>query len=244
MAWLAGAVPDQGPFWRASAIIVAAGWGRRLGLGVPKAFVELCGRPLFYYPLRVVETIPEIFEAILTVPAGLEAAAEELLAGMEVNLPVKVVAGGERRQDSVEAGLRLVSAESELIVVHDAARPNAPSEFFRSCLAAAAQWGAALCAIPVADTLKRVEHDVVLGTVPRQGLYQAQTPQAFRASLLKAAHDKAKAHGWEVTDDAELVERLGAQVRVVEGSAHNLKITTKHDLVIAEILLRELKSKS
>ncbi len=167
-----------------------------------------------------------------------EARSEVLRA--EIAIPVKITAGGAERQDSVRIALGLASAESELVIIHDAARPFAGPALFEACLGAAARSGAAIAAIPVADTLKRASEGLISATVPRAGLYQAQTPQAFRRGLLIAAHESARRKGITATDDADLVERMGEKIEIVEGSALNLKITTRSDLQMAEALATRL----
>lgn len=180
--------------------------------------------------------LPGIVEAIITVPPGMEDEARSEVLRAEIGIPVKITAGGAERQDSVRIALGLASAESELVIIHDAARPFAGPALFEACLGTAARSGAAIAAIPVADTLKRVSAGLISATVPRAALYQAQTPQAFRRRLLIAAHESARLKGIIATDDADLVERMGEKVEIVEGSALNLKITTRSDLQLAEAL--------
>lgn len=223
---------------RASAIIVAAGSGSRLGRAEPKAFVPMGGRPMLYYSLVAAARVIGIAEIIVTVPAGMEAAAWACsVAAGSAHLPIKITPGGAERQDSVRIALALVSAESDLVIVHDAARPLARPELFAACLAAAERAGGAIAAIPVADTLKRVAEGAITATIPRTGLWQAQTPQAFRRSILIAAHDRAASERTIATDDADLAERIGATVEVVESDAPNLKVTTQADLAMAEAIL-------
>ena len=223
---------------RASAIIVAAGSGSRLGSETPKAFIQVGAQSLLHYSLRTIAQLPAIFEAVVTVPAGMESAAraEAKRAGLEI--PLKITPGGIERQDSVRIALALTSAESEWVIIHDAARPFATPAMFDESLRAASLHGAAIIAIPVADTLKRVKSGAIVATVPRAGLFQAQTPQAFRRDLLKQAHRIALERKLAATDDADLVERLGARVQIVDGSPLNLKITTPADLQIAQALAR------
>ena len=223
---------------KASAIIVAAGSGTRLGFDTPKAFVELNGRSLLSYSLRTIAAVPSIEEAVVTVPAGMEsrARAEVKSAGLEI--PVKLTPGGAERQDSVRIALGLTSAEAELIIVHDAARPFATPAMFEAALAAAGRAGGAIAAIPLADTLKRVDRGhAIVATVARAALWQAQTPQAFRRDLLIRAHERAVTERIVATDDADLVEQLGASVEVVDGSALNFKVTTAEDLRLAELVV-------
>jgi 2-C-methyl-D-erythritol 4-phosphate cytidylyltransferase len=221
---------------KASAIIVAAGSGSRLGSVTPKAFIPLGSRSLLYYSLRTIAEVAAFGEAVITVPAGMESAAATEVARAGLKIPVKITPGGIERQDSVRIALALTGAESELVAVHDAARPFATRAMFDQTLQAASEHGAAIAAIATADTLKRVESGSIVATVPRAALYQAQTPQAFRRELLKRAHREALANQIAATDDADLVERLGARVQIIEGSALNLKITTPADLEIAQAL--------
>jgi 2-C-methyl-D-erythritol 4-phosphate cytidylyltransferase len=224
---------------KASAIIVAAGSGTRLGRSEPKAFVPLAGRTLLSYSLATLARVDAIGEIVIAVPAGVEAVAR--LETGALPIPVKIIEGGIERQDSVRIALAITSALSELVVVHDAARPFATVELFQACLAAAEKSGGAIAAIPLSDTLKRVGADgTILATVPRAGLWQAQTPQAFRRAALVAAHDRAIEKGASATDDADLVEQIGARVEVVQCSTQNPKITTQSDLAQAEALLLSL----
>lgn len=228
---------------KASAIVVAAGSGVRLGSSEPKAFVKVGGFTMLSYSLRVVAQVAAISELVLAVPAGFERAARAEVAAAGFGLPVKITPGGAQRQDSVRIALALTSSESELVIVHDAARPMATAAIFQACLDAAARAGGAIAAIPVADTLKRVADAAITATVARTSLWQAQTPQAFRRESLLAAHQRALADGIEATDDAELVERTGARVEVVEGSTANLKVTTPTDLKIAEAIIAARSAK-
>jgi 2-C-methyl-D-erythritol 4-phosphate cytidylyltransferase len=137
----------------------------------------------------------------------------------------------------VRIALGLTSAESDFVVVHDAARPMATATMFEACLEAASRAGGAIAAIPLADTLKRVVDSAITETIARAGLWQAQTPQAFRRDILVAAHRRAVDQRILATDDADLVERNGIRVEVIEGSTANIKITTPPDLAIAEALV-------
>jgi 2-C-methyl-D-erythritol 4-phosphate cytidylyltransferase len=236
---------------KASAIIVAAGSGTRLGFDVPKAFVDLAGRSLLSYSLRTIAAVAAIEEAVIALPAGMDSRARADIRAVGLEIPVKLTQGGAERQDSVRIALELTSSGAELVVVHDAARPFATPTMFEAALAAAARSGGAIVATPLADTLKRIDIDdaiddddgagdraharIIAATVARAGLWQAQTPQAFRRELLIRAHRRALLEGIAATDDAHLVELLGAKVQVVEGSALNFKITTVADLHLAEL---------
>ena len=196
------------------------------------------GHPMLYYSLAAVVRVAGIAEIIVTVRAGMEPAARACaVSAGAAHLPIKITLGGTERQDSVRIALALVSAESDLVLVHDAARPLARPELFTACLAAAERAGGAIAAIPVADTLKRVAKGAITATIARANLWQAQTPQAFRRSILIAAHDRAASEKTAATDDADLAERIGATVEVVESAAPNFKITTSVDLAMAEAIL-------
>ena len=221
---------------KASAIIVAAGSGSRLGRSEPKAFVALAGRTMLSWSLATIAQVAAIEEVVIAVPAGREAAARR--AASTLSIPVKITPGGAERQDSVQIALALTSAQSELVVLHDAARPWASAQIFEACLVAADRAGGAIAAIPVADSLKLVDAGrAISATVPRSDLWQAQTPQAFRRALIIAAHDRAMRDHVAATDDANLAERIGTRVEVVECTTPNLKITTEADLGLATALL-------
>ncbi len=220
---------------RVSAIVVAAGSGARLGANVPKAFVKIGGITLLARTLLTIGSVASIDEIVIAVPTGMESEARAAIVA-ETEIPVKIVAGGAERQDSVRFALSFTSAAAELVVIHDAARPFATLAMFEACLEQAYRIGAAIVAIPLADTLKRVDQEMIVATVSRIGLWQAQTPQAFQRQLLIRAHDAAVRRKTAATDDADLVERIGAPVAIVSGSALNLKITTADDLSLAEAI--------
>jgi 2-C-methyl-D-erythritol 4-phosphate cytidylyltransferase len=218
---------------------VAAGSGVRLGSGAPKAFVKISGHTMLSYSLAVIGQVSSISEVVIAVPGGFENPARAEVAAAGLGVPAKITPGGSERQDSVRIALELTSVESELVIVHDAARPLATPEMFEACLAAAARAGGAIAAIPVSDTLKRIADDgrSIVATVARAGLWQAQTPQAFRRELLVTAHRRAVAEAIVATDDADLVERTGVRVEVVEASTANIKITTASDLAMVEAII-------
>ena len=214
----------------------------RLGSDVPKAFVKLAGRTMLSYSLVTVRQVSSIDEVVITIPEGFETAARAEVAAAGLGIPVKITPGGVERQDSVRIALELTSAESDLVIVHDAARPLATPAIFESCLTAAMRTGAAIAAIPVSDTLKRVTGSAITATIARANLWQAQTPQAFRRNVLIAAHQRAISEKVAATDDADLVERTVARVEVVEASTTNIKITTPSDLAIVEAIIASLSS--
>lgn len=223
-----------------AAVVVAAGRGERLGGSVPKAFVPLAGRPLLAYSLEALAAVRAV-ERVVPVLAPRDRGRWDAVAAELGGMPklAAPVGGGARRQDSVGAGLAALGGEATWVLVHDAARPLVRAEAVERVLEAARRDGAAILASPARDTLKRVREGRVLDTPPRSELWGAQTPQAFAVALLREALAKAEADGFTGTDDAQLVERLGAAVAVVPGDPDNLKITDPADLVLAELLLRE-----
>lgn len=238
-----------------AALVVGAGRGERLratlsgpawpeGGGtapdapVPKAFVRVGGRTLLARACEALAACEAVDRVVPVVPPGTEELARRSLAGVEPAAKLGApVPGGAARQDSVRAGLEALPEGVELVAVHDAARPLVRPADVARVVAAARATGAALLAVPAADTLHRVEDDRVVETPARRGLWAAQTPQVFRIDWLREALAKARADGIEGTDDAALVARLGVAVRVVEGDPANRKITTAADLAFAEAWL-------
>jgi 2-C-methyl-D-erythritol 4-phosphate cytidylyltransferase len=224
---------------RAAAIVPAAGRGSRIGLKIPKTFVDLGGSPLLARTIALLAASRRISLILPVLPrTHLSRFRTGILARHRWAACRPAVAGGRERQDSVAAGLRALPDEVEYVVIHDGARPFATTALVDRVLAEARRHGAALAAIPVQDTVKRVSADLFLaGTVDRRSLWLAQTPQAFSVGLLREAHARARAAGLEATDDAALVEALGHPVRVVPGSRLNFKITTREDLALARSLV-------
>ena len=213
-----------------AAILLAAGVSRRMG-GVDKVWTEVCGRPLLALALQRLAAVDEIEEIVLVAPSARHAAIEELASALGVAAldatRLRCVEGGEQRRDSVAAGLAALP-DARWVLVHDSARPLASSALASRALAAAREAGAAVPGLPVADTIKRVDGEgLVQDTPDRASLRAIQTPQAFDAALLRRAH--ATVEG-DATDDAALVEQLGAPVRVIEGEQQAFKVTTAEDL--------------
>ena len=221
----------------AVAVVPAGGLGRRMGGRLPKQFRELAGVPILARTLRALARSRALTGLVVAVPAARVEDTRRLLARLRVR-PVTVVAGGAERQESVWLGLQAVPADVEMVLVHDAVRPFVSPALVERVLGAARRVGAATCGLPVRETVKRVRDAAVEATLDRDGLWLVQTPQAFRRSLLWEAHDKARRDGRLGTDDAVLVEWLGAAVAMVPGLPENLKITTPADLRAARQWLR------
>jgi len=214
---------------RTWAVVVAGGTGTRFG-GL-KQFSPLRGRPVAAWSVEAARSVAE--GVVLVVPAGSAEVGDT--CGADV-----VVPGGDTRSASVRAGLSVIPEDVGVVVVHDAARPLASPDLFRAVVRAVDGTGSveqapdgAVPGVAVSDTLKRVEHGLVVGTVDREAVVAVQTPQAFRAASLRAAHQA----GGTATDDAGLVESFGGIVRVVPGEPWNLKVTLPSDLAVADLLV-------
>lgn len=218
------------------AIVVAAGRGERMAGGRPKAFLPLAGQPILLRAVRSFQQAPSIDGIVAVVPGSEIAAARSLLAGLDKLRAV--VGGGARRQDSVREGMKQAPAGFDgIVLVHDAARPLVEPALIEAVVVAARSHGAALPVLELADTIKRIDAGRVVGTVDRDGLAAAQTPQGFRYRLLAQAYELAFRDLVTLTDEAMAVERLGEPVATVEGVAQNRKLTTPEDLEWAETIL-------
>ncbi|NDY43182.1 2-C-methyl-D-erythritol 4-phosphate cytidylyltransferase [Dissulfurirhabdus thermomarina] len=222
---------------KVNAIVAAAGVSRRMGAEMPKQFLEVGGRPLLAWTLEALASCPLVEAMVVVAPPGEEASAQAIVGGSSVALPVWVVAGGTRRQDSVRAGLSAVGPEWEWVAVHDAARPFVAAADIEATCLLAREVGAAVLGTAVHDTVKEVDEDgFVVRTLDRSRLLLAQTPQVCRRADLERALARAEAQGLEATDEAALLEAVGQPVGVVLGSRRNFKITTPDDLAVAEAM--------
>ena len=210
-------------------LVPAGGIGARLGSRTPKQFLALGREPILAATLRHFRRHPRVGAVVVAAPAAHVERTRRLFRGRR-GAALTVVAGGPTRQESVRLALQAAPAAADLILVHDAVRPFLTRALIDALVAAAERDGAAICALPISETVKRVRDGLVEGTVDREGLWAVQTPQAFRAAVLREAHDKARRDGFVGTDEAMLVERLGHPVRVVPGLPENVKITTPDDL--------------
>ena len=219
------------------AVVPAGGTGIRMGGTVPKQFLELNGKPILYYTLKTLQDCGIISELILVVPEKeYDNACTDWLGKPEI--VTKVVVGGEKRQDSVYNGFCELSPQTEIVLVHDGVRPFLSHQMIQESVDAAREYGAAITAIPVNDTIKKVDDSgLVSKTVDREGLWRVQTPQVFRYELLEEAFKKANCEKFYGTDEGTLIEHLGKPVKVVEGSEQNIKITHPEDLRLSEIFI-------
>ena len=222
-----------------TAVILAAGLGKRMQAGHNKQFIEICGQSVLTHTLTVFAQIPEIAKIVLVVRAGEEDTCQNMIPEIAENKTVLAI-GGKERQDSVHNGIRAITWECEYILIHDGARPLITEEVIRRTLLAAQNSGAAICAVPVKDTIKQADSDGnVLATIPRESLWAVQTPQVFRADLIRRAYENAYVHNHYGTDDASLVEYLGEKIKIVTGDYENIKNTTPEDIPTAEQILQK-----
>ena len=227
---------------KATAVIVAVGEGSRIGGNVPKPYLPLCGRAMVLRTLDWFFAARSIGQVVLVVAAGELSHCEGMLrADSLLNQCSWVLqSGGATRQQSVKAGLEKVDSDSDIVVIHDGARPFVSPVLIDRCVESAVQNGAVVVGLPARDTIKFVSEDHrVLSTPDRKTLWEIQTPQAFRREVIVEAHERAVRAGFEATDDAMLVEQAGKPVWVIDGEKTNLKITLPEDLWLAEAMIRE-----
>lgn len=226
-----------------TALIPAAGMGKRMGAGINKQYLLLCGKPILAHTLEVFEQACFVDEVYLIVPEDeIPYCRENVVERFGFTKVAKIVSGGSERQHSVLNGLRAIrspGAQDTVVVIHDGVRPFLSIPVLRDSIETARLHDGALVAVPVKDTVKVVRDGAVLETPLRNSLWLAQTPQAFRYGIIRDAHERAAMEGWLGTDDSSLVERLGKSVRIVAGEYGNFKITTPEDLILAEAFLKE-----
>lgn len=222
------------------AIIPAGGSGKRVGASIAKQYLLLHALPVLVRTLRVFQKAEVISDIIVVVPVDdVASVRKQVVEKYNLTKVVAVVAGGRERQDSVACGLRAVAAACDIVMVHDAVRPFVTENMIHRVAAAAAGCGAASLGVLAKDTIKETTEDgIVQRTLPRRNLWQTQTPQAFSYDLLLRAYEAAEKDHYYGTDDASLVERIGAKVQMIAGSDENMKITTPEDMKMAESFLK------
>ena len=228
-------------YGRVAAIIPAAGEGRRMGGTVPKQFLQIGGREIVARTLAVFEACVAIDDVWVVVAAEQCTTCQNTIVERYGFRKIRgVIAGGTTRQESVWRGLQQVTDAVALVVVHDGVRPLVTELLLQQTLDHASRYGAAIAAVPLKDTLKRVSTaGTVEATVPRERLWRVQTPQAFQHALLRRAFQHAWRQGLQATDEAGLIEALGYPVQIVPSYEHNIKITTPDDLVFCATFLGE-----
>jgi 2-C-methyl-D-erythritol 4-phosphate cytidylyltransferase len=223
-----------------SVIIPAAGQGKRMGADKNKLLLLLNKQPILLHTLLVFEQDEHCTEIILVINKEDKENILHILTLHSFTTEITIIYGGAERQYSVIHGVNAVK-KNEYVLVHDGARPFITHDIIKRLLEASKTSGGAICAVPVKDTIKRVENEMVAETLERANLWSVQTPQAFSLALLKEAHQRATEEKFLATDEASLVERIGKQVVIVMGDYKNIKITTPEDLEIAENFIKDKK---
>lgn len=216
-----------------SAVILAAGSSTRMG--VPKQFLPLHGQPLLAHTLLAFQACDAIQEIVVVARLEDIEKIKELAQAKNITKLTKVVEGGSSRRESARCGAQACNSESKYFAVHDGARPLITPQIIEEVVSVAKEYGAAAAAVPTKDTIKQVDaNGFVVGTPPREMLWNVQTPQIFRRDLYLQALDNCEKTNTEVTDDCQMVELLGHTIKLVEGSYTNIKVTTPEDINIAE----------
>ena len=221
-----------------SAIIVAAGKGIRMKGTMRKQYLDLSGRPVLAHSIMAFDSCTLVAEIYLVVPKeDVEYCQNKILSLLDLKNQINLVHGGAKRQDSVYNGLQAITKNTDTVVIHDGVRPFIQPEDLKECILGSKKFGACILGTPASDTLKRVDKSgIIEATLPRENIWLAQTPQAFQYDLILKAHETARRDGYVGTDDASLVERLGANVKIISGSKFNIKITKKEDLAVAKAM--------
>jgi len=238
------------PIMKVFVVIPAAGLGTRMSAPATglksktKQFFELQGTPILIHTLRKFDDCARVSEIVVALRSNETASFESMIAREQFQKPIRVVEGGEHRQNSVANALRsLQAAEDDIVLVHDAVRPFVDQDTILGVIEGVQKYGAAIAGIPAIDTVKQVDRTadgaVVVATVPREKMVLAQTPQGFRFEVIRRAFDEALSDGFVGTDEASLIERSGGTVHVVMGSPRNIKITTPADLDLAELYISQ-----
>ncbi len=225
-------------------IIPAAGQGKRMQANKNKLWIELKNKPIIAHTLSVFGTDKHCKQIILPINPAEKEEFDKLIHTLSLPIPVILTSGGSERQYSVHNGLDLLSGKTDIVLVHDGARPFINHSIIKKLIADAKRYGGSVLAVPVKDTIKQAKDNLVEKTIDRSSLWAIQTPQAFRVSLLKEAHEAAVAAEYLGTDDASLVEQIGKRVAITEGNYDNIKITTPEDLYFAEAILEKIKKRS
>ncbi len=231
---------------KVTALITAAGKGKRMLHSVPKHFIRLEDKPVLAYTLDVFERCPDVNQVLVVSRSGEEDyCLKEVVEKYGFKKVLKIVIGGDRRQDSVYNGIKELDEDTDIVLVHDGVRPFVSQNTLSEAIKLAIFADGVVTAVPVKDTIKYVGDDGIIRATPdRSSLWHAQTPQVFKRRILEEAYVRAYNDKYTGTDDSSLVERLGYKVKIVEGTVDNIKITTKEDLLFAEVILMMHRKKS
>lgn len=225
-----------------SAVIVAGGKGKRMGQGINKQFIKLGDREILAITLEAFNNSEIINEIVVVISDDeIEFCRRNIVEKYQLNKVVKIIPGGSERQESVYNGLKECSANTEIVLIHDGARPFITKSLIAESASCASESGACTVAVPIKDTLKMVDsNNRIVGSLKREEIYSIQTPQAFKMDLIMEGHRRAYSENWKVTDDTSIVEKMGQPVKVVLGTYFNIKLTTPEDLIIGESILRHM----
>jgi 2-C-methyl-D-erythritol 4-phosphate cytidylyltransferase len=220
------------------AIIVGAGTGNRMGLGYNKVLADLCGRPVIEWTVRNFIQSGLIDNLVLVINPNDQKEMKDIFSSFKDLIDLKIVYGGETRQDSVYNGIKALSDDVEIVLIHDAARPFITKDIIERSRLHARKYGAGCAGIQAKDTIKIVDrNNTIVSTPERNSLWHAQTPQAFKKDIISDAYEKASKRGLTATDDAGIAEEAGYKVTMFEGSYKNIKLTSKEDLELGKYFL-------
>ena len=232
--------------FKSIALIPAAGMGKRMGASINKQYLQLNGMPIVARTISVFEQSPLIDAIYLVIPAEeIPYCQKHVVEAFGFRKIAAIVPGGRERQNSVMNALKAMRehvSDDNVVLIHDGVRPLITENVLCESIKTACFYDGAVVAVPVKDTIKSVRNDIVYDTPPREGLWQAQTPQSFRFGTIYSAHLSAEADGFYGTDDASLVERTGGEVHIIRGDYRNIKITTPEDLILAEAFLSGMEN--
>ncbi|OGX49775.1 MAG: 2-C-methyl-D-erythritol 4-phosphate cytidylyltransferase [Omnitrophica WOR_2 bacterium RIFOXYB2_FULL_38_16] len=228
---------------KTQAILAIAGFGTRLKASEPKALLAVCGMPIFMYSLKVFENSGLIDSVVIVTQERFIDKFNEIIAEHGIKKVKKIVAGGDTRFESVNKGLHEIDDDTDIVLVHDGARPLITADLVDRSIELTKEYGAVIVAVEVKPTIKRAGDDLfVKETLNRNELWEVQTPQVFRKKILLKAHEQKRSG--TPTDDASLVEQLGVKVKILKGDYRNIKVTTKEDIIVAEAFLNQTGNES
>ncbi len=225
---------------RVAVLIPAAGMGKRMAKDRQKQFLMFGDMPVLAHTLKVFEGVDEVTEIIVIAPKGEEGfCLDKIVEKYRIHKVTKVIAGGKERQDSVYNGLKLISDDTDFVIVHDGVRPFVTKDIIKRSIELVREFDGVVAGIPAKDTIKRVSDDMfVEATMNRAHLWLIQTPQTFKYKIINEAYNKAYINDYYGTDDASLVERLGYKIKVIMDNYENIKITTAEDMLFAEMIYK------
>ena len=223
---------------KVSIIVPVAGKGKRFGGEIPKQFYELAGQPIILHTIKNMMTSPLISGGVIVCGAEDIKMMEDIFSSIQgFQEKFIIVFGGDKRQNSVYNGFNSIGNDVDYVLIQDGVRPFISNELIEKCIMGAKQFGSCIAAVPVSDTIKRIQDGNIIETVDRKDLYRAQTPQVFKYKILSESYKKSKKENLSFTDESSMVEWAGYEVHVVEGSDKNIKITTQNDILSAEKIL-------